>query len=148
MHSNMRKRTSLFFASGFALGLILLASAAIEGCSSAKKDPAATGVEVPSAPVAAVKRGSISLTLSLAGQFQPYQVVDIHPKVSGFIRSINVDIGDRVHKGQTLAVLEMPELDAQLQGSVSQVDREQRRHHPRQARDCRRQVPILRASFG
>jgi RND family efflux transporter MFP subunit len=71
--------------------------------------------------VATVQRGSISLTLSLAGQFQAYQVVDIHPKVSGFIRSIYVDIGDKVHKGQTLAVLEIPELDAQLQGSVSEV---------------------------
>lgn len=30
---------------------------------------------------------------------------------------INVDIGDRVHKGQTLAVLEVPELNAQLKGA-------------------------------
>ena len=48
--------------------------------------------------------------LSLAGQFQPYQVVDVHPKVTGFMVKINVDIGDRVRKGQTLAVLEVPEL--------------------------------------
>jgi RND family efflux transporter MFP subunit len=61
--------------------------------------------------------------LSLAGQFQAYQVIDIHPKVSGFIRSLYVDIGDRVHKGQTLAVLEVPELEAQLQGTVSEVAR-------------------------
>ncbi len=79
--------------------------------------------ETPSASVAAVKRGSIFRTLSLAGQFQPYQVVDIHPKVSGFIRSIYVDIGDKVHQGETLAVLEVPELTAQLQGTVAEVAR-------------------------
>lgn len=75
----------------------------------------------PAAQVALVQRGSIVQVLSLAGQFQPYQVVDIHPKVSGFIRQIYVDIGDRVHQGETLAVLEVPELRAQLQGTVSEV---------------------------
>ncbi len=77
----------------------------------------------PAAQVAVVHRGSIAQVLTLAGQFQPYQVVDVHPKVSGFIRQINVDIGDRVRQGQTLAVLEVPELKAQLAGTVSEVAR-------------------------
>ena len=75
------------------------------------------------ARVAAVQRGSVSHVLALAGQFQPYQVIDVHPKVSGFIHSIKVDIGDRVRQGQTLAVLEVPELQAQLEGTVAQVSR-------------------------
>ena len=77
----------------------------------------------PAAQVAQAQRGGIAQVLTLAGQFQPYQVVDVHPKVSGFIRHIYVDIGDRVHQGQTLAVLEVPELKAQLQGTVSEVAR-------------------------
>jgi RND family efflux transporter MFP subunit len=113
---NMRKRISLIFA----FGLAFLALAGTYGCSS-EKPAMAAGPETPSAAVAMVKRGSISRTLSLAGQFQAYQVVEIHPKVSGFIRSIYVDIGDKVHRGQTLAVLEIPELEAQLQGSASGV---------------------------
>ncbi len=68
----------------------------------------------PAAQVAQVQRGSIDQVLTLAGQFQPYQEIDIHPKVSGFIRHIYVDIGDRVHKGETIAVLEVPELAAQV----------------------------------
>ncbi|MGB9032142.1 MAG: efflux RND transporter periplasmic adaptor subunit [Acidobacteriaceae bacterium] len=75
----------------------------------------------PAAQVAVAQTGNIDQVLTLAGQFQPYQVVDVHPKVSGFIRHIYVDIGDRVHQGQTLAVLEVPELKAQLQGTVSEV---------------------------
>jgi RND family efflux transporter MFP subunit len=75
----------------------------------------------PAAQVAEAQRGSIDQVLTLAGQFQPYQVVDVHPKVSGFIRHIYVDIGDRVHQGQTLAILEVPELQAQLAGTVSEV---------------------------
>jgi RND family efflux transporter MFP subunit len=77
----------------------------------------------PAAQVAIVQRGNIDQVLTLAGQFQPYQVVDVHPKVSGFIRHIYVDIGDRVHQGETLAVLEVPELKAQLSGTVSEVAR-------------------------
>jgi RND family efflux transporter MFP subunit len=77
---------------------------------------------IPAARVAAAQRGAISHVLTLAGQFQPYQVVDVHPKVSGYMRKINVDIGDIVRQGQTLAVLEVPELKAQLQQTVYQVD--------------------------
>jgi RND family efflux transporter MFP subunit len=77
----------------------------------------------PSAQVAAAQRGDIDQVLTLAGQFQPYQMVDVHPKVTGFIRHIYVDIGDRVHQGETLAVLEVPELQAQLAGTVSEVAR-------------------------
>jgi RND family efflux transporter MFP subunit len=79
--------------------------------------------EPTAARVALVERGSVTHVLALAGQFQPYQVIDVHPKVSGFIRSIRVDIGDRVRQGQTLAVLEVPELQAQLEGTVAQVSR-------------------------
>jgi RND family efflux transporter MFP subunit len=70
--------------------------------------------------VSEVQRGNISHVLSLAGQFQPYQVVDVHAKVSGYVRHIYVDIGDRVRAGQTLAVLEVPELNAQYRGSQAQ----------------------------
>jgi RND family efflux transporter MFP subunit len=59
--------------------------------------------------------------LNLAGEFQPYQVIDVHAKVSGYIRHIYVDIGDKVRQGQVLAVLEVPELSAQLKGTVAEV---------------------------
>jgi len=68
---------------------------------------------------------AISRELTLAGVFQPYQEVDLHGKVSGYIRRINVDIGDRVHQGQTLAVLEVPELQAQVLGADAGVARSQ-----------------------
>lgn len=72
---------------------------------------------VPRAAVAVVKRGEIGNTLSVAGEFIPYQEVELHAKVAGYIRKINVDIGDHVHTGEVLAVLEVPELAAQVQGA-------------------------------
>jgi len=97
--------------------------AALVACDFNQQHSGANIAGTPSAKVATAKRGDIAHTLSLAGQFQPYQVVDIHPKVTGFMVKINVDIGDRVRKGQTLAVLEVPELNAQLKGTVFEMER-------------------------
>lgn len=101
-----------------AFALLILAGLA--GCHSSTRD-AAVDPALPAASVARTSYGDIAHTLSLAGQFQPYQVVDIHPKVTGFMVKITVDIGDRVHKGQTLAVLEVPELRAQLRGAGFEI---------------------------
>jgi multidrug efflux pump subunit AcrA (membrane-fusion protein) len=95
----------------------------IVACHANGKSSEAKADEIPSARVATAQRGNLAHTLSLAGQFQPYQVVDVHPKVTGFMEKINVDIGDKVHKGQVLAVLEVPELNAQLKGTGFEVER-------------------------
>jgi RND family efflux transporter MFP subunit len=115
----MRNRTSLFLLAGLSapMGSLFVACHANGKSSEAKAD------EIPSARVATAQRGDIAHTLSLAGQFQPYQVVDVHPKVTGFMEKINVDIGDKVHKGQVLAVLEVPELNAQLRGTGFEMER-------------------------
>jgi RND family efflux transporter MFP subunit len=73
------------------------------------------------AAVVDVTRGTVASSLTLAGQFQPYQQVDLHAKVSGYIRWIKVDIGDKVHLGEVLATLEVPELQDQLQGAQADV---------------------------
>src|ERR1700744_1219837 len=58
------------------------------------------GEEPVYAAVSPVKRENIATSLSIAGQFLPYQNVELHAKVAGYIRNIYVDIGDRVHKWQ------------------------------------------------
>lgn len=81
----------------------------------------ATNPAVPRAAVALAYRGEIANSLSVAGEFIPYQEVELHAKVAGYIRKINVDIGDRVHAGEVLAVLEVPELNAQVEGADASV---------------------------
>jgi len=73
------------------------------------------------AAVVVVTRGNLASSLTVAGQFQPYQQVDLHAKVSGYIRWIKVDIGDRVRQGEVLALLEVPELQNQLEGAQAEV---------------------------
>lgn len=115
----MLKRLSSFLFMGCTVILALDISA----CGSKASTTAVNAADVPAATVAAVTQGSIVHTLDLAGQFQPYQVVDVHAKVSGYIQNIYVDIGDIVHEGQLLAVLEVPELNAQLKGTVADFAR-------------------------
>ena len=98
------------------------AALSLYGCRDGNKNSDAVAATVRSARVAVAQRGDISRVLTLAGQFQPYQVVDVHPKVSGYMAHINVDIGDIVHEGQTLAVLQVPELKAQLQAATFEME--------------------------
>jgi len=113
----MRKRTPFILAAGLALPALT----GLVACNS--KGPETNATEVPAAAVVAVSRGNIAHVLNLAGQFQPYQMVDVHAKVSGYIKNIYVDIGDKVHAGETLAILEVPELNAQLKGTQSEFAR-------------------------
>jgi RND family efflux transporter MFP subunit len=101
--------------------LTLFAGWGLTGCHSGAGGPEASAATAPTAQVAAAQRGDISHVLTLAGQFQPYQVVDVHPKVSGYMKRINVDIGDVVKQGDILAVLEVPELKAQLEQTVFEL---------------------------
>src|ERR1700676_1216881 len=77
--------------------------------------------DIPPAAVARVERHNIGSTLAIAGEFKPFQDVDVHAKVAGYIRQIYVDVGDHVKEGQTLAVLEVPELAAQFAGAETSV---------------------------
>jgi RND family efflux transporter MFP subunit len=117
----MQNRVSLLRvgAATFAIALLCLG---VEGCGrSGGASMSESSDAAPRAAVVQVRRAPLSNTLSIAGEFLPFQEVELHAKVAGYIRNINVDIGDHVHAGQVLAVLEIPELSAQLQGAGAVV---------------------------
>lgn len=71
------------------------------------------------APAAAYKTMAlqphpISENVQLPGVMQPYQFVQIFPKVSGFVKSVLVDRGSVVRQGQLLLTLEAPEIEQQV----------------------------------
>jgi RND family efflux transporter MFP subunit len=88
---------------------------------SRRQDDVAAASQPPTVAVAAARVGYIASQLTVAGIFQPFQEIDVHGKVSGYIRRIYVDIGDRVRQGQTLAVLEVPELTAEVAGAQAGI---------------------------
>lgn len=97
--------------------LVALPCFVLIGCKANQED----SPQPPTALVAPVTRRDLSSTLTVAGEFQPYQEVELHAKVSGYVRRINVDIGDRVKNGQVIATLEVPELNAQVAASQAEI---------------------------
>ena len=50
----------------------------------------------------------------LIGEARPYATATLYAKISGYVKEIRVDKGDRVTVGQILAVIESPEIDRQV----------------------------------
>ena len=99
------KRLSLIAAC--VLAAILVSSFFLHARHKAEAATDAT-VAPPAVSVATAHIGLVANQLTVAGVFQPFQEIDVHGKVSGYIRHIYADIGDRVRQGQTIAVLEVP----------------------------------------
>jgi len=72
--------------------------------------------------VAPAARANFSSDLVLTAEFEPYQEIDVMAKVSGYIREIKVDIGDRVKKDQLLATLEIPEMQDDLTRAAAAIE--------------------------
>ena len=101
---------------------VLLARRARAGSPGSNSASGAQTTNIPHTPPSPrSRRETIATSLSIAGQFIPYQNVELHAKVAGYIRNIYVDIGDHVHQGQVLAVLEIPELVAQVDEAKAAV---------------------------
>jgi RND family efflux transporter MFP subunit len=112
------------------LGAVIVALALLAGAwrwfpRSTEADNAGRSVagDAPAAAVVRVERGQMDNTLTIAGEFKPFEEVEVHAKVAGYIRKIYVDVGDHVKQGQTVAMLEVPELAAQLGGADAAVRR-------------------------
>jgi RND family efflux transporter MFP subunit len=120
----MSKNSKLVIAGLVFLGLIALWAGWRHGKTEADdaERPGKAHGEIVAA-VVKVSRGKLGAPLTLAGAFKPFQDVDVHAKVAGYIKKIYVDVGSRVNADQTLAVLEVPELAAQLAGADAAVRR-------------------------
>jgi RND family efflux transporter MFP subunit len=68
---------------------------------------------VPQLEVTTVKSQKLNTTERLPAELMPYESVDIYAKETGFVKSIKVDRGSRVKRGELIAELEAPELVAQ-----------------------------------
>ncbi len=82
-------------------------AASTSGCREAPPPVA----PVPVVPVATAGPATLSDDLVVTAEFEPYQLVDVMAKVAGYVRTINVDIGDHVRQGQVLATLNVPEME-------------------------------------
>ena len=95
----------------FGLGMLLVAVAVAALLVMNITRPAKAKTTESEKIVAVVKptRSDLTRTLQLTAEMRPWQEVDIHAKVAGYLKNIKVDIGDRVKAGEIIATLEIPE---------------------------------------
>lgn len=55
----------------------------------------------------------LSSSINLPGEIKPFEIVQLYPKVNGFVEDVLVDRGSKVKKGQILLKLEAPEIEQQ-----------------------------------
>jgi len=86
---------------------------------------AAAALQRPVVAVARVEPEDLFREITIPAEFRPYTEVELHAKVSGYVKEMKVDIGDRVKAGQLLAVLEVPELHDDFDHAVASHARAQ-----------------------
>ena len=115
-------RRRLKLGQAFALPVFLALLACLGACS---RSPAVTAANAPEAltsvGVAPVSRKPMMRQLVLSSELVPYQEIDVYAKESGYVKDLLVDYGTRVEKGQLMAVLEIPELEAALQQDAAAI---------------------------
>ena len=85
-----------------------------QGESNPVTDTASKGPAAHSSYVfGEVTEAEIGSNVHLPAVLKPFEMVDIYPKVNGFVKDIPVDRGSRVRTGQLLLRLEAPEIEQQ-----------------------------------
>jgi RND family efflux transporter MFP subunit len=103
--------------------LLALTASGLELACSRPRAAADAVDDRPTVAAALAKRDDISQVLTIAAEFRPFQEIDVHAKVAGYLKTINVDVGDRVKAGELLAVLEIPEFEDELRQEEAAVKR-------------------------
>ncbi len=71
--------------------------------------------------VTRVVKKTLGRELTLSSELVPFQEIDVYAKESGYVKKLDVDYGTHVKAGQAIAVLEIPELEAQLQQDQAEI---------------------------
>lgn len=95
----------------------------LSGCSKREQAQATPQPAVRQVTVRPVTvEQDLQTTLVQPAELIPFETVPIYPKETGFVQSISVDRGSKVHKGQLLARLVAPEIDARRAQAQAQVE--------------------------
>src|SRR3989442_472212 len=75
----------------------------------------------PVVRVARIELAPADRVVSLPAEVRAEQRATLYAKVSGYVKKVSVERGDRVRKGQVLATLESPDLEAQVASAQAEL---------------------------
>lgn len=107
---------------GLVAACIALLAVGLSSCSGGTNGK----VEADAQPaitvgVTKVEKKTLSRKITLSSELVPFQEIDVYAKESGYVQKLNVDFGTHVKQGQVMAILEIPELQAQLQQDEAEI---------------------------
>lgn len=80
-------------------------------CSHGEAKAPEKKVTAVSGALYTVKQQPLQTLLRLPAQLNPFEVVSIYPRITGYVKSVPVDIGTEVKQGQTLMELDAPDIE-------------------------------------
>lgn len=115
-----------------SVALIFSAAISLSSCSGGEEKRVHAGAPAIAVGVTKVAKKNLGRQLTVSAELVPFQEIDVYAKESGYVKKLFVDYGSHVKAGQIMAVLEIPELEAQLhedqaeiKNAVNQVQRAQ-----------------------
>lgn len=118
--STRNRRNKGLLCSEFAL-VTLAAIACLSSCSGSSGKPVEASEQGVTVGVTKVVKKSLGQEITLSSELVPFQEIDVYAKESGYVKTLNVDYGTHVKAGAVMAVLEIPELEAQLQEDEAEI---------------------------
>src|SRR6266446_3956854 len=112
---------------GLAIALIVTAAILASGIWSRVRtretlDAVTARMALPAVSVVSPKQTTPAEEIILPGNVQPFITSPIYSRTSGYLKKWYFDIGAHVKQGQLLAVIDTPEVDQQLQQSLSNLN--------------------------
>ncbi len=117
---NIMPRAQLCPLTALATGFLLAIATGCEGTSEGKAGPSAQPAR--SVEIVRPERHTIRRSVSEPGELEAFETTAIHAKIAGYVTNWSVNIGTAVKKGQVLAELSVPELDAELKQEEAAVE--------------------------
>lgn len=96
------------------------------GLGSARAAMEADAARGPRVVVATVTQGPATRVIQLLGDAKPYSTATVFAKVSGYLKSVPVDKGDKVTAGQVIAEIDSSELESQYESAVADLEYKRR----------------------
>jgi len=117
------------------------------GAEAGKADPGASSGTADALPLVTVVeplRKPAVLSLTLPVSVEALNEATLYSKVAGYLQWIKVDKGDRVEKGQILALVEVPEIEKEYQSAQAAVEEAQAVERRAQADESLKEVTYKR----
>jgi RND family efflux transporter MFP subunit len=109
-------------AAALVIGFFVVQHARHSEEASLREQAALRVQQAPPVEVVKAETASASQALVLPGETRGWYSSTIYARVTGYVAKWLVDIGDVVKKDQVMAIIDTPDLDAQLQAAQAQLE--------------------------